>query len=685
MKKIGILMLTASVLFLGCKTEEEVQQTPKEFNYVVDHFADIEVMRYKVDNWDSLSLNQKKLVYYLSEAALCGRDIIFDQNCAYNIPIKHTLEAIVESYSGDRECENWQKFMEYVKRFWFSNGIHHHYSYAKFYPEISQEYFISLLNNSDKNLIIEGDSIKQKLLTDVVINAIFDTTKAVLKVCQDPSVDMIQNSAVNFYRNVSQKEAEDFYALYKKNLGLKFDPLRPISLGLNSMLVRDLEMNQIYEKIYSTQGLYAAPLKKVVYWLELAMDVAENEAQKAHLKKLIDYYTTGDLTLWDEYNILWVQDTQSYIDYVNGFIEVYNDPMGRKATWESVVNFKDIKNSQRTEIISQNAQWFEDHSPIDNIFKKQDVKGVTAKVITVAHLGGDCYPATPIGINLPNANWIRKEYGSKSVTIENIVYAYAQARMKNGTTDEFYFSENEIAINEKYGYIADNLLTDMHECLGHGSGQMLPGVNDNMLKNYHSVIEETRADLFALYFLADPKLVELGLLPQEEAFQAGYYRFIVNGLMLQLNRISLGEQITEAHMRNRAIIANWCYEKGLADNVIEKITRDGKTYIKINDYQKLRHLFGKLLAHVQEIKSMGNYTAAAQLVEKYGVKVDPELHQEVLQRFQKLDIAPYGGFVNPLFVIQKDDNENIIDIQLDYTEDYTTQMMRYARNYSFIK
>lgn len=678
-------MFGIAALLAGCKTEEEVKESAQSFNYVVDHFADVEIMRYQVDNWDSLSLNQKKLVYYLSEAALCGRDIIFDQNCAYNILIKNALEAIVDTYSGDKSTQDWEKFMEYVKRFWFSNGIHHHYSYAKFYPEISKEYFLSLMNGSDKNKIFAGDQLQQKIVMDLIANVIFDTTKVSLKVSQDPNADLVQSSAVNFYRNVTQQEVEEYYEYYRNSLGKAYDPEKPISLGLNSQLVKDLEINKIYERVYCTEGLYAQPLQKVVFWLQKAAEVAENDAQKEHITTLIDYYKTGDLFTWDRYNVQWVEDTQSFVDYVNGFIEVYNDPMGRKATWEAVVDYKDLKNSRRTEIISQNAQWFENNSPIADKFKKENVKGVTAKVITVAHLGGDCFPATPIGINLPNANWIRKEHGSKSVTMENIVYAYAQARMKNGTTDEFYFSEYEISMNEKYGYIADNLLTDMHECLGHGSGQMLPGVSDDLLKNYHSVIEETRADLFSLYFLAGPKLVELELLPEEDAYQAGYYRFIINGLMLQLNRINPGEQITEAHMRNRAIIANWCYENGRADNVIEMVTRDGKTYVKVNDYQKLRELFGKLLAYVQEIKSTGNYKAAADLVEKYGVKVNPTLHQEVLDRFAKLDIAPYGGFVNPKFVVEKDNDGNITDIKLDYSETYVDQMMRYAHEYSTLK
>lgn len=684
MNKFLLFVMMASLLFSACKKETQHTHLEKDtdFEYVIDRFADVEIMRYQIDNWDDLSLKQKELVYYLSEAALCGRDIIFDQNCAYNLSVKATLENIVNTYTGNRNSADWQKFMVYVKRFWFSNGFHHHYSNAKFYPEISQTYFNELIQNSNETAFPtqENETIEQfaKRLTEVV----FSSKIAPLKISQDPQKDLITNSAANFYENVSQKEVEKYYAKLMKE-DAAADPQRPISYGLNTKVVKN-EKGEVVELPYKMDGLYGPAIEKIVFWLSKAADVAENEAQRNHLNKLIEFYRTGNLKTWDEYNILWVEDNASHIDYVNGFIEVYGDPMGQKATWEAVVDFKDLKNNKRTEIISKNAQWFEDNSPIDNIFKKKEVRGVVAKVITVAQLGGECYPATPIGINLPNANWIRKEHGSKSVTMENIMYAYAQAKIKNGSMDEFYFSDKEIENAKKYGYISDNLQVDLHECLGHGSGQMLPGVSDGSLKNYHSVIEETRADLFSLYYIGDQKMLDLGLLPDMEAYKSCYYKYILNGMMLQLNRINKGDDITEAHMRNRALIANWCYAQGLSDNVIEKVTRDGKTYIKINDYEKLRNLFGELLVEIQKIKSTGDYNAAKAIVETYAVKIDPELHQEVIDRFAKLDIAPYGGFVNPEFVVEMS-GDKIKDIKVEYPKDYTKQMLDYSKKYSFLK
>jgi len=685
MRNIVIGMMSLIILGVSCnsgkKSQEESIPKNENFEFVVDRFGDVEIMRYRLDDWDELSLKQKELIYYLSEAALCGRDIIFDQNGKYNLLVKHTLEHIVNSYSGDTTTEEWHQFMDYVKRFWFSNGMHHHYSNDKFYPEITQDYFQELLANTPEQGFPIGNNKSFADFKKRISEIIFSPKIEPVKICQDVKKDLVANSAVNFYEGVTQKEVEQFYAKQKKNSDLVLKET-PISFGLNTKVVKN-EKGEVVELPWKVGGLYGQAIEKVVYWLEKAAAVAENKAQKTHILKLIEYYQTGDLKIWDDYNVLWVQDVKSRVDYVNGFIEVYTDPLGQKATWEAVVNYKDLDNSKRTELISENAQWFEDNSPVDILYKKKEVKGVVAKVITVAHLGGECYPATPIGINLPNANWIRKQHGSKSVTMENIMYAYDRARMKNGTAEEFYFSEKEIQLVQKYGYDADNLQVDLHECLGHGSGQMLPGISDGMLKNYHSAIEETRADLFSLYYIADPKMVELGLLPDAEAFKATYYKYILNGMMLQLNRIELGEDIKQAHMRNRAIIANWCYEQGVEKNVIEKIERNGKTYIKINDYQELRKLFARLLAEVQKIKSTGDYEAAKTLVENYGVKIDPDLHKQVKERFKPLNIAPYGGFINPVFVLKKD-GEKITDIQVQYPRDYTRQMLDYAKKYSYL-
>ena len=679
--KIAIMILLVSVVSCNRKENAPATGTEDTFEFVIDRFADIEIMRYRVDDWDQLSLKQKELVYYLSQAALCGRDIIYDQNCRYNLRVRGTIDNIVGTYSGDRQCEEWQHFMEYAKRFWFSNGMHHHYANDKFFPDISKEYFNTLLAQSDTASFPYTDGENYKQFATTITDIIFNPKVAAKRTFQDTGKDLVTNSAVNFYEGVTQKEAEGFYSRLAMADGN--DPQRPLSHGLNSKLCKN-ENGELVEQVYRIGGLYSEAISQIVYWLDKAAAVAENDAQKEHILKLIDYYKSGNLQTWDDYNILWVQDTKSLVDYVNGFIEVYTDPMGRKATWEAVVDYKDLKNSKRAEIISQNAQWFEDHSPVDALYKKKVVKGVEAKVSTVAHLGGDCYPATPIGINLPNANWIRKEHGSKSVTMENLMYAYAQARLKNGSSQEFYDSKEDLDLLEKYGYISDNLQVDLHECLGHGSGQMLHGVSDSLLKNYHSTIEEARADLFSLYYIADPKIVELGLLPNAEAYKACYYKYILNGLMLQLNRINLGDQITEAHMRNRALIARWCYEKGEDDNVIEKVTRDGKTYIKINDYDKLRKLFGKLLGEIQKIKSTGDYEAAKDIVETYGVRIDPVLHKEVKRRYEALNIAPYGGFVNPEFVVTKD-GDKIKDISLRYPTNYVQQMLNYDKQFHFIK
>lgn len=679
-----VIFMILLAIFSSCNRPRPVPATTSEnmddFNYVIDRFADVEIMRYTVDDWDELTLQQKTLVYYLSEAALCGRDILYDQNCRYNLAVKATIDNIINTYSGNKNTDEWIQFLVYAKRFWFSNGIHHHYGNEKFFPEISEEYFGNLLAlSSQHDLPYEEDESFEdfsKRITDII----FNPRIAPVKIAHNG--DLVSRSAVNFYEGVTQYEVENFYALLKKN-DKQANPERPVSYGLNSKVIKN-EAGKVVEVPYMMGRLYSDAIERIIYWLEKAITVAENEIQKLHIQKLIEYYQTGDLKVWDEYNVLWVTDVDSHVDYVNGFIEVYSDPLGRKATWEAMVNFKDVKNSERTVIISQNAQWFEDHSPVSSEFKKREVKGVAAKVIIAAQLGGDCYPATPIGINLPNANWIRKDFGSKSVTIHNIMYAYDQARMQSGYAYEFYNSEYEVGLQEKYGFLTENIQVDLHECVGHGSGQMLPGVDDDALKNYHSAIEETRADLFSLYFIADPKMVELGLLPNEEAYYACYYKYIMNGLMLQLNRIEPGNVITQSHMRNRAIIARWCYEAGLEDNVIEMFKRDNKTYVVINDYEKLRDLIGQLLREVQRIKSTGDYNAARKLVENYGVKIDPELHKEIRSRYALLDVAPYGGFVNPVFVpVMK--NDQIVDIEIEYVDNYTQQMLYYDQKYNYLK
>jgi dipeptidyl-peptidase-3 len=616
-------------------------------------------------------------VYYLSQAALCGRDIIFDQNYKYNLAVRKTLENIYGSYTGSKDSEDWKKFEIYLKRVWFSNGIHHHYASDKFIPDFSKEYFLELVKKSDLKgfPLKEGETVEQ--LMNTLIPVIFDPSVASKKVSLDSQNDLVLASAVNFYEGVTQSEVEKFYAAMKKK-----DEAEPVSYGLNSKLVK--ENGKIAEQIWNLEGKYGPAIGKIIFWLEKAMTVAENDQQKKGLELLIDYYKTGDLKTWDDYNVVWVKDLASRVDYVNGFIENYEDPMSMKATWESVVNFKNLEATKRTEIISNNAQWFEDHSPMDDRFKKTEVKGVSAKVITTAQLGGDCYPTTPIGINLPNADWIRKEHGSKSVTMDNITYAYDQAAIGNGFLEEFCFSEDERKLAEKYGSLAGNLTTDLHECLGHGSGQLAPGVSSEALKNYQSALEEARADLFALYFIMDPKMMELGLVPNADVPKSEYNSYIRNGMMTQLTRIQPGKEIEQAHMRNRSLVAHWVYEKGLPEKVIEQKTKQGKVYFVINDYNKLRTLFGQLLKELQRIKSEGDYAAGKSLVEKYGVKVDPVLHKEVKERFEKLHIAPYGGFMNPVYTpVMKGDE--IIDITIEYPENYAEQMMKYSREFSFLK
>jgi len=587
--------------------------------------------------------------------------------------IRRTLEAIVDKYNGDRNAEEFGKFMTYTKRVWFCNGIHHHYSSDKFLPEFSQEYFRQLVQNSPdaKFPLQKGETVEQ--LLEKIIPVMFDAGLYPKRINLDPSKDLIASSACNFYENLTQHEVEKYYEAI---IDTKNET--PVSYGLNSKLVK--EGGKIIEKPYKTGGLYSQAIEKIVYWLEQAKTVAENENQKAGLEKLIEYYNSGDLKTWDDYNVLWVKDLTSSIDYVNGFIEVYGDPLGMKATWESVVNFKDVEATKRAETISQNAQWFEDNSPVDPRFKKKEVKGVSAKVITVVQLGGDCHPSTPIGINLPNADWIRARYGSKSVTIGNLTEAYNQAAQGSGMNEEFVIDEPTRQLIRQYGDLCDDLHTDLHECLGHGSGQLLPGTSPDALKAYGSTIEEARADLFGLYYLADDKLVELGLTPNKEAYKSQYYHYMMNGLMTQLVRIKPGHVIEEAHMRNRALIARWCYAHG--DGVVEMVRRDGKTYVRINDYERLRQLFARLLAEIQRVKSEGDYEAARQLVEEYGIKVDADLHKEVLERYRQLHIAPYKGFLNPKMTAVTDAAGEITDISLDYSESYEEQMLRYSKEYA---
>lgn len=675
MKKsfLAAAMAAMALVSVSCSSDKKTETA--EFNYKVDRFADIEILRYKVTDFENLTPKQKELVYYLTEAALYGRDILTDQNGKYNLAIRTTLEEIYKNFNGDKESADYKGFVEYLKQVWFANGIHHHYSTDKFVPKFSQDFFkAEVAKLAPESLpLAEGQTVDAFVAE--LVPVIFDPTVMAKRVNQADGQDLIQTSANNYYDGVTQVEVEQFYAAMK-------DPkdTTPISYGLNSRLVK--KDGKVQEEVYKVGGRYSAAIEKIVENLKKAQAVAENEQQKAHIGKLIEYYTTGNLKTFDEYSILWVEDVVSTVDFINGFIESYGDPLGLKGAWESIVNFKNEKASHRTEVISANAQWFEDHSPVDARFKKDSVKGVTAKVITAAILAGDAYPATPIGINLPNANWIRAAHGSKSVTIENITEAYDQASHGNGFNEEFVIDKETGDLMDKYLFIVDNLHTDLHECLGHGSGKLLPGVHDDALKEHGSTLEETRADLFALYYLADPKILELGLVDNKDAYKAEYYKYILNGMMTQLMRIEYGKNIEESHMRNRQLISMWAYENGKAENVIELVKKDGKTFIKINDYEKLRGLFGKLLAEVQRIKSEGDYAAGKKLVEDYAVKVNPEIHKEVLERYGKLDIAPYKGFVNPVYTAVKDAEGNITDVTVDYSEGYVEQMLRYSKDYS---
>lgn len=668
-------MVTALSLLTACGGNPKTTAEAEKIDYTVEQFADLQILRYRVPGFEDLSLKQKELVYYLTEAALQGRDILFDQNGKYNLTIRRMLEAVYTGYKGDKNTPDFKAMEVYLKRVWFSNGIHHHYGSEKFVPGFTPEFFRQAVQSVDAATLplAEGQTVEQ--LCEEVFPVIFDPTVMPKRVNQAAGEDLVLTSACNYYDGVTQQEAEDFYNALKNP-----QDETPVSYGLNSRLVK--EDGKIQEKVWKVGGLYGQALEKIVYWLKKAEGVAETPEQKAVIAKLMEFYETGDLKTFDEYAILWVKDLNSRIDFVNGFTESYGDPLGMKASWESLVNFKDLEATQRTELISGNAQWFEDHSPVDGQFKKEKVKGVSAKVITAAILAGDLYPATAIGINLPNANWIRSHHGSKSVTIGNITDAYNKAAHGNGFNEEFVYSDAELQLIDKYADVTDELHTDLHECLGHGSGKLLPGVDPDALKAYGSTIEEARADLFGLYYVADPKLVELGLTPSADAYKAQYYTYLMNGLMTQLVRIEPGNNVEEAHMRNRQLIARWVYEKGAAEKVVELVKKDGKTYVVINDYEKVRDLFGQLLAEIQRIKSTGDYAGAHDLVEAYAVKVDPALHAEVLERYKKLNLAPYKGFVNPKYEVVTDADGTITDVTVTYDEGYAEQMLRYSKDYS---
>lgn len=668
-------MVTALSLLTACGGNPKTTAEAEKIDYTVEQFADLQILRYRVPGFEDLSLKQKELVYYLTEAALQGRDILFDQNGKYNLTIRRMLEAVYTGYKGDKNTPDFKAMEVYLKRVWFSNGIHHHYGSEKFVPGFTPEFFRQAVQSVDAATLplAEGQTVEQ--LCEEVFPVIFDPTVMPKRVNQAAGEDLVLTSACNYYDGVTQQEAEDFYNALKNP-----QDETPVSYGLNSRLVK--EDGKIQEKVWKVGGLYGQALEKIVYWLKKAEGVAETPEQKAVIAKLMEFYETGDLKTFDEYAILWVKDLNSRIDFVNGFTESYGDPLGMKASWESLVNFKDLEATQRTELISGNAQWFEDHSPVDGQFKKERVKGVSAKVITAAILAGDLYPATAIGINLPNANWIRSHHGSKSVTIGNITDAYNKAAHGNGFNEEFVYSDAELQLIDKYADVTDELHTDLHECLGHGSGKLLPGVAPDALKAYGSTIEEARADLFGLYYVADPKLVELGLTPSADAYKAQYYTYLMNGLMTQLVRIEPGNNVEEAHMRNRQLIARWVYEKGAAEKVVELVKKDGKTYVVINDYEKVRDLFGRLLAEIQRIKSTGDYAGAHDLVEAYAVKVDPALHAEVLERYKKLNLAPYKGFVNPKYEVVTDADGTITDVTVTYDEGYAEQMLRYSKDYS---
>lgn len=673
MKKIGMIGIMVGMMLTGCKDAPSSQT--EAFDYTVEQFADLQLLRYKVQGFEDLSLKQKELVYYLSQAALEGRDILFDQNGKHNLVIRKMLETVYTDYAGDRTDTNFVNLETYLKRVWFSNGIHHHYATDKFIPQFAPDFFRQALLAVDASKLPLKDGQTVEQLCEEVFPVIFDPQVMPKRVNQADGEDLVLTSAANYYDGVTQDEAEAFYNRMKNP-----KDTMPVMYGMNSRLVK--EKGRVEEKVWKSGGLYGAAIDRILFWLEKAQGVAENEQQRDVIAQLIRFYRNGDLKDFDTYSIAWVNDLDSRVDFVNGFIESYGDPLGLKASWESIVNFKDLEATRRTETISANAQWFEDHSPVDARFKKPEVKGVSAKVITAAMLGGDLYPATAIGINLPNSNWIRSVHGSKSVTIGNLTDAYNKAAHGNGFSDEFVYSAEDKARLERYGDLTGDLHTDLHECLGHGSGQLLPGVDPDALKAYGSTIEEARADLFGLYYLPDPKMVELGLTPDGEAYKAEYYTYMMNGLMTQLVRIEPGNNVEEAHMRNRQLIARWAFEQGAADKVVEMVQRDGKTFVKVNDYEKLRTLFGKLLAEIQRIKSEGDFETARSLVEAYAVKVDPTLHAEVLARYAKLNLAPYKGFVNPVYEAVTDAEGRITDVKVSYSEGYAEQMLRYSREYA---
>ena len=642
-----------------------------------EKFADIKILRYSVPEFEKLTLNQKIYIYYLSQAALCGRDILWDQNNRHNLAIREVLETIYKSFKGNRETPEFQQFVIYLKRVWFSSGIHHHYSTEKMPAGFSEAYFNELLAQSDWADFKLPSGENFEAIIPEIKKVIFNPEIEKKRVNLESDKDLIQSSSNNYYQGVSQIEAETFYGDLKANAGAE-----PVSFGLNSTLVK--EDDQLIEKIWKLDGKYGKAIEQIVFWLDKAKDYAENDLQKKYIGSLIEYYTTGDLAKFDEYSIDWALEQAGDVDFVNGFIEVYGDPLGIKGSWESIVNYKDQEATKRATILSENAQWFEDHSPVSPEFKKTEVKGVSAKVINVVILAGDCYPATPIGINLPNAEWIREAYGSKSVTIENITQAYFLDSMGNGMLEEFAGSPEEIERAKQFGYLAGNLHTDLHECLGHGSGKVREGVNTDVLKNYYSTIEETRADLFALYYIMDEKMMELGLVPSIEAAKAEFDAYLRNGLITQLTRIEPGKDIEESHMRNRQLISRWAFEAGKAQNVVEFNRSEGKTFVRINDYQELRNLFGQLLKEIQRIKSEGDFEAARNLAENFGVKVDRQLHEEVLARFKKLDLAPYAGFLNPVYELKTWPCGTPDDVLIRYDEDYTSQMLRYSRDYGFL-
>lgn len=666
---MSLLRNAAVCTLMACVAAPTVMAAKNsDFNYVVDRFADIEVLRYKVPGFEDLTLNQKKLIYYLTEAGIMGRDILWDQNGKYNLALRQLLENVYTGYKGDKNSADFKGFEKYMKQMWFGNGIHHHYSMDKFVPEFSEAWL------KEQVSALPADKVPSNL--DTLMRVVFDPQFMAKRVNQAEGADLIVTSANNMYEGVTQPEVEAYYAAVKDTTDLT-----PVSYGLNARVVKDAD-GKVVEQVYKIGGVYSPAIEKIVELLNKAKQFAESPKQAAVIDKLVEFYTTGSLKTFDDYSILWVEDTDSQVDFINGFIESYGDPLGMTGSYESIVNFKNIPASHRTEVISGNAQWFESNSPVDPRFRKDKVKGVTAKVITAAILAGDSYPSTPIGINLPNANWIRAAHGSKSVTIENITQAYDEAAHGNGFNEEFVPDAAMRDLMDKYLFLTDNLHTDLHECLGHASGRLLPGVDPDALKAHGSTLEEARADLFALYYLADPKLIELGLIDNPDAYKAQYYKYILNGLMTQLMRIEPGKDVEEAHMRNRKLVSEWCLVKGKDNKVIELYEKDGKTYIRINDYPALRQLFGQLLGEIQRIKSEGDYEAGRDLVETYGVKVDPKLHQQVLDRYSHLNIAPYKGFVNPVYTPVTDADGNIVDITVSYDEEYIPQHLRYSRDYS---